>query len=65
MEVEGGEHGVQDVATEVAERPGTEVLPIAPNEWMVHGLVFAHGGDSDPEVPVEICGDFEGVAGGC
>ncbi|MEY5014580.1 MAG: hypothetical protein RIS92_938 [Verrucomicrobiota bacterium] len=64
IEVEGGEDGVEDVASEVAEGAGTEVLPIAPDEGMVDGFVIAQGGDADPEVPVEVSGDGEGFGGG-
>ena len=64
IEVEGGEDGVEDVATEVAEGAGSEVLPVTPHERVVDGFVIAHGGDTDPEVPVEVSGDGEGFGGG-
>ncbi len=64
VEVEGGEDGVEDVASEVTEGARAEVLPIAPDEGVVDGFVIAHGGDTDPEVPVEVGGDGKGFCGG-
>lgn len=51
------------MATEVAEGAGSEVLPVTPHERVVDGFVIAHGGDTDPEIPVKVRWDGEGVCG--
>jgi len=53
-----GEYGVEDVAGEVSHYSGAEFSPASPSSGMVDILlIWAHRGDADPLVPVEIWGD--------
>ena len=57
---QGGENGVENVATEISQGSVAEVLPISPAPWVVNpaSTVGAHGSDADPFVPVQGFGNW-------
>ncbi|MEY3457341.1 MAG: hypothetical protein RL215_498 [Planctomycetota bacterium] len=64
-DIESCEDGIKNVATEISECAGAEVLPVAPFEGVVDiGSEWTFGSGAQPEVPVDAVGNGCGFGAG-
>src|SRR5947199_275825 len=57
-QLERAEHGVEGVASDVAQSTGPKVPPTAPFEGQIGGVIRARRRRAQPEIPIESVRDF-------
>ena len=62
-ELEGPVERIDDMTAHIAEGTCSEVEPASPIEGMIDGMKWTLRSRAEPEIPVEVRGDFGGIRG--